>query len=436
MPRDNWGYELSTPSDAAAAAYNDAITVTLANNAGAERLMASALDHDPGFALAEIASARQAQFLGRMPEAQERKGRALSAAAGATRREQQHVTALAAAVDGDTPRAISLIKEHCAEFPRDAFLLSQCVGPFSLVGFGGGPDWRAENFAMLEPHVDAYGDDWWFLSSFAFAHNELYHFAQARELAERSLELSPRTGHGSHTMAHVLFETGEHATGSAFLDGWLPGYDRTSTIFHHLAWHLALFELNQGNAGRVIEVFERDLKPVETAGSPLIYHCDNAALLWRCDLYGVQRPAGSRADQAAYAATAFGRAGVAFADVHSALSYAAAGDRDRLDALVSQLRKRDADGKQPAGGVVVAVVEGIRAVMDGDFEGAVAILEPCRAAWVRIGGSNAQRQVIEDTLLESYLRTGRVEAAKALLKERLDRRPSKRDQALLAGVAA
>jgi hypothetical protein len=48
---------------------------------------------------------------------------------------------------------------------------------------------------------------------------------------------------------------------------------------------------------------------------------------------------------------------------------------------------------------------------------------------VRIGGSNAQREVFEDTLLEAYLHAGRYAQAEALLCLRLGRRPRTRARA-------
>ncbi len=46
---------------------------------------------------------------------------------------------------------------------------------------------------------------------------------------------------------------------------------------------------------------------------------------------------------------------------------------------------------------------------------------------VHIGGSHAQREVIEDTLLQAYLRTERFDAAESLLRTRLGRRETARD---------
>ena len=55
-------------------------------------------------------------------------------------------------------------------------------------------------------------------------------------------------------------------------------------------------------------------------------------------------------------------------------------------------------------------------------------LAPLADQVVRIGGSNAQREVVEDTLLQAYLRAGHLEPMAALLRQRLARRPSARDE--------
>jgi len=228
-------------------------------------------------------------------------------------------------------------------------------------------------------------------------------------------------------MAHVFFETGDHSGGAEFLESWLPGFPRQAQIYSHLTWHLALCELACGRPERVLALYDQTLHPEVSPGAPLIALCDAAALLWRYDLYGLERPTGSREAVAAFARTAFPRAGISFADVHCALAYAAAHDAEALTRLSTQLRERLAQGKVPAGEVVLAVIEGIAAFGHGDYAGAVQHLEPVVEHVVRVGGSNAQREVIADTLLHAYLRAGRYAQAEAFLRQRLARRPSVRD---------
>ena len=57
------------------------------------------------------------------------------------------------------------------------------------------------------------------------------------------------------------------------------------------------------------------------------------------------------------------------------------------------------------------------------------LLEPAMAELARIGGSHAQRELWEDTLIVAYLRGGHGDKAAGLISARLERRPSARDQA-------
>src|SRR5437879_6093319 len=112
--------------------------------------------------------------------------------------------------------------------------------------------------------------------------------------------------------------------------------------------------------------------------------------------------------------------------------------RGALPARLLPARVRDAraQGKGPAGAVVPALVEALAAFARGDYENAVQRLEPVADQVVRVGGSNAQREVFEDTLLQAYLRAGRYAQAESLLCKRLARRPSSRDMLWLQQAQA
>ncbi|MGQ4808514.1 hypothetical protein NKDENANG_01897 [Candidatus Entotheonellaceae bacterium PAL068K] len=434
--QDRYGLQLSTVSTEAAELYGASIDTMLALNDRAQENLEAAIAHDEGFALAHVALARWFQYAGDMPSAQASKSRALACLDGVTRRERQHVTALARAVDGDGPGALALIYEHLQEFPRDAFALKQADGPFGLLGFGGGQDHLEENFALLDGLSQAYGEDWWFLSAYAFAYNELGRFADAERLAARALELNGRSGHSAHSMAHVCFERGHSDRGAAFLDAWLDDYPRSSQIYSHLTWHQALFELAGGHVERLQALYDAALRPDVSPGVPLITLCDAASLLWRYELYDVAYRAGSPEDVARLAREAFPRPGLTFADVHCALAYATAGDHESLDRLAVQMEERLKAGKSAAGEVAPVLVKAVAAFARDDYEQAVQLMEPVADQVVRVGGSNAQRSVFEDTLLHAYLRCGRHESAEALLRQRLARRPSAPDERWLQQAQA
>ena len=67
----------------------------------------------------------------------------------------------------------------------------------------------------------------------------------------------------------------------------------------------------------------------------------------------------------------------------------------------------------------------IKAFGDGDYAETVRLLRPVRAIAHRFGGSHAQRDVIDLTLIEAALRSGKAALASALVAERATARPDK-----------
>src|SRR5262249_43065923 len=125
-----------------------------------------------------------------------------------------------------------------------------------------------------------------------------------------------------------------------------------------------------------------------------------------------------------YASRAFPKPGVTFCDVHAAVAYAASGDAAALAALSRAMKEADGAGRLAAGPGVPALADAFRAFALGDWGATIAILAPVGEEHVRIGGSRAQRDLVELTLLAAYLRAGRADDARALLAQRHDRRPS------------
>jgi hypothetical protein len=106
---------------------------------------------------------------------------------------------------------------------------------------------------------------------------------------------------------------------------------------------------------------------------------------------------------------------------------AATGDRAAVEQRVGTLTNLLKAGKLPAGPVVPAACSAILAFVDADYAECVRLLEPVAGEVVRIGSSNTQREVVEDTLLVAFMRAGETAKARTLLDSRLHRRPSPRD---------
>lgn len=245
-------------------------------------------------------------------------------------------------------------------------------------------------------------------------------------MAERSLESYPRGGAAIHSLAHVFYETDDHSSGRDFLGEWMAEYSRAAPQYCHLSWHRTLFELASGNYQRVLELYDHEIAPFVGRSRTGMY--DAAALLWRWQIYGCGE-ARPWDPVVATARTATARPGMAFSDANAILALAAAGDEAAIASLIDGLRALDAKGHPTAGSVVLPLVQAVVAFVEGEYAETIRLLAPLvdSGDLVRVGGSNAQREVFEDTLLEAYLRAGEFDHAERLLRTRLNRRTSARD---------
>jgi tetratricopeptide (TPR) repeat protein len=421
---DRYGLAVSASSASALVAYVEAVDLLLAALPGAEEAFARALTADPRLALAEAGRARTLQLLARMDEARAAARHARGMAAALPQRERQHVEILGLVVEGHGAAALDAARAHLRQFPRDAMVLAPCTGVFGLIGFSGRQGREAEMLTLLDGLATHYGDDWWFGMAHAFAQNEAGHRETARKVIDRSMAAHPRNAHGAHVRAHVLYEGGEDAGGLAYLDEWLKDYPATAQLHCHLSWHVAIFSLGVGRLDRAWQAYSSGVAPGASWGPPVNTLTDAASFLWRAELAGSPRDAARWSAVRDYATRAFPRPGVTFCDVHAAVAYAATGDAAALEGLSRALRESDRAGRLAAGEVVPALVDAFGAFAEGDWEAAIAILEPVFDQHVRIGGSRAQRDLVELTLLAAYLRAGRAGDARALLARRHDRRPS------------
>ena len=133
-----------------------------------------------------------------------------------------------------------------------------------------------------------------------------------------------------------------------------------------------------------------------------------------------------------FANRALPRPGSGLADLHVILSHCVMGDEAALDARGRQMEELAREGRYPSGSYLPALSHGFTAFERGDFPAAIEALAPLAGENERIGGSRAQHDLIEFTLLKAYLNAGRLEEARDLLGAR---RPSA-SGVPVAGVAA
>jgi hypothetical protein len=342
-----------------------------------------------------------------MSEASKAAERAMSLRDAVSVRERGHVEAIALAVGGAATEALTRVRAHAAEYPRDALPLSLALGVFGLLGFSGRRDHHEAQLALLQELAPHWGEDWWFLGYLGWAYIETGEVTFGTRLVERSLVGNPLNAHAAHQRVHGFFESGDAAGGAGFLEHWLPGYERAGHLHCHLSWHLALFELARGNNERAQAIYHDSIRPSVAQSAPMLSLADSASFLWRRQFYGGAPPLDRQwAEVAVHARRHFPHASLAFADLHAAFAEIATGDDDALRRRLAGLSGLVEAGRLPPGDVAPALCRGAAALSRGDNIGAAQILAAALFDLPRIGGSHAQREVFEDSLIIAYLRSG------------------------------
>jgi tetratricopeptide (TPR) repeat protein len=431
MFNDRYGLPFSTTSQTAAEAFTEGIDLMLSNNPDPVERFQAAIDADDGFALAHLALGMQLQLRMDGPGSKVELDRARDLVDGTSEREQSMINAVARpgfVGRGGPLEALPLLEEHLDRFPRDFVIANRYT---QTLFFSGLPEARGRALGQLEELEPVLADDWAFLGGYSFLLEEHGRYDEAERHVTRSMELYPRNAIGAHVVSHVNYENNRHPGGSQWLSTWLQDYERRAGLHCHLSWHLALFELSQGHYARAMQIYDEDIAPAN--GTP-IKLADMASFLWRLQLYDCATGDIDWEAISPLAAPAADSPAATFFAAHAAFWAASRNDDATIAAMVDKLRDLGQKGHPVADSVVRPLVLGIAAFAHGDYDEAVRQIEPIARDIERIGGSHAQREVFEDTLLGAYLRGGHYDKAETMLRERLSRRASARDLLRLAQV--
>lgn len=336
-------------------------------------------------------------------------------------RERMYIGAARAWLAHDFAGAVKLFGDIAIEHPRDLFALQVAhVCDF----FMGQASQLRDRPAQALP---AWGSDdprrGIVLGMHAFGLEECGNYAQAEKEGRRAVELNPADGWAAHAVAHVYEMEGRTERGVDWLQsssaGWSPG----SFFAYHNWWHLALYRLESEDYAGALALYDTR---VRTPGSRVALEMiDASALLWRLRLRGVD--VGDRWRDVADSWEAFGEDGYyAFNDVHGIAAFLATGRDGEVRRVMAALEKAaarfDTNGMMSRE-VGLPIARALCAFERRDYEMAIEDLLRVRGHAHRFGGSNAQRDLLNLTLIESALRAGRAPLARALAAERLSLKP-------------
>ena len=418
MLTDRYGLPVSTASAVARDAYVRGYELALTLYPGAVEFFDRALSLDPGLALAHAGKAQVLMREGKAGPAQAALTAAKEWAPRVSAREAGHIGVFDLAFSGQVEKAIDALHAHLDQWPREALLIATAANPNGLLASSGHVGHKHRTAALLDRLAPHYGDDYWFLSYHAIALSEDGRIAQARRTIERSVMLNTKNAHVAHGVAHVSYEGADAEGGRKWLAAWLADYPRDGAFHGHLSWHLALFELAAGDWAAARQRYDDAIAFDRHPGGPQQRMTDGAAFLWRSELAGHPRdPAAWRALHD-YGSGALPRPGAGLPDLHVLLTHAVMRDDPALAARIRKMEELAQEGRYPSGDYLPSLSRGFVAFERGDYATAIAALAPLARQSERIGGSRAQHDLIEFTLLKAYIEAERLEEARQLLRTR------------------
>lgn len=262
------------------------------------------------------------------------------------------------------------------------------------------------------------------LGMLAFGLEEMGDYAAAEAAGREAVELERRDAWARHAVAHVMEMQGRTNDGIAWMHADIEAWTEDNFFAVHNWWHLALYHLEFGEVEEVLRLFDG---PIHGARSQVMVDMiDAAALLWRLHLRGID--VGERWQTVADVfAPAAGSGNYAFNDLHAMIAFTGAGRRDLAEQLLAAQQTAMAQPDDNAGftrDVGHAAASAVQAFGNERYDEVVALIRPIRNIAHRFGGSHAQRDVLDLTLIEAAFRCGQHDLARALTAERLATKPT------------
>lgn len=423
MPTDHQGNPLPGANAIAADHYNNAIRAFNIYRGDPIALADQAIDAAPDFVMPHIL---KAYLLGLATEpaaaAAARQILARVVDRATTDAERSHINALQHLLANNWTQAGLALDHHSMRYPHDLLALQAGV----LVDFyrGNARNLR-DRIARVLPQWDEQRPGYAIvLGLYAFGLEETGNYAKAEAFGREAVAREPLDAWAHHAVAHVMEMQGRAEDGLGWMIAREPHWSGDDNFIQvHNWWHKALFHFDLGQDSEVLSLYDTRVRAGQSEVA--LDLVDASALLWRMHLHDfdlqsrwaeVAERWESHADGVLYP----------FNDWHAAMAFLGDGRMAAVDRLIARYRsdsQPQTEAARWAQATGLPLIEGFKAFWLGNYDQAVTLLHQGRAIANSFGGSHAQRDVIDWTLVEAALRANNRGVAEAIAQERIALKP-------------
>jgi hypothetical protein len=304
--------------------------------------------------------------------------------------------------------------------PRDALALKVAQDLYFFLGSR--LDLRDVAARVLRSWPDGQPGWGYVQGMYAFGLEENADYRQAERRARAALARNPGDVWSVHALAHVFEMEGRQRDGVRFLTKSAPDWQASFFAVHNW-WHRALYHLELGETDAVLALYDQFIRAGRS--TQWLDIVDAAALLWRLAL--LRADVSERAGQlAADIEPLLDSAPLyVFNDWHAVMAFGLAGWPERSQRVLADNRRLAAGtNRATADQAGLALISGFSSLAAGQPAAALDELIDIRQRASVVGGSHAQRDVIDLTLIAAAARAGDMGLTRALADERNARKPT------------
>lgn len=427
---------MNTSSDVAAKSY-DAILTQLCgwyedeSLGGLEQSRKQMIEADPGFILGQtldlqinlmgaLSSPRfdqtLAEKLHHLNEMSGRKDRPV------TEQELLHVKVVNHWAKGELKQATTVLEKLSTLYPEDVSALKLNQDTYFMLGTalpmrnslaGTLPKMSEKNPLKGYAH-----------GMFAFALEESNMYQLAQNEAQRALSLIPVDTWAIHNYAHCLEMQGQVEEGLKWMFDKKPDWSQCKGLACHQYWHTALFHINNNQFDEAVSLLDNEvLARCMSSSSSLDLH-DAASMVYRMELinlfgklsteHGSKNTTDDDDDKGGRWSGVYQICKphkrdhlLGFNDAHFMMSFLGMNDLATAQEIIETID--ETPGLLEGQSVVKPLLKAMYEFKVGAYAGCVDLLEPIRFEIIKIGGSHAQRDVFEQLLIVSALKSDKPE---------------------------
>jgi len=341
--------------------------------------------------------------------------------------EQAHARAIDSWIAGDLKRACETLDRIGFEEPRE--ILALRVG-HEMDFFAGETrnlrDRVARQLPSWSPTDPHYGI---VLGAYAFGLEENGNYDQAEVVGRQALEFNRADAWAVHAVAHTMEMRGYTGEGIRFMTDRVQDWAENNLFAAHNWWHTALFHLDSGDPDAALRIYDASIFNDASITVALVM-LDASSILWRMHVEGLDVSSRARPLAAEWRRILPEQPYYLFNDMHASMAHVAAHDLTGAAEVVARIDRYLKDGDDGTNTFHIArslgrpICQAILEFGQGRYAQCVATLYEIRQRASELGGSLAQRDVLDRTILAAAILGNLRFVARALASERISLKAS------------